>query len=310
VTEGVASPQPTGTSLALVFPGQGSQQPGMAVPWADHPSAARWAEADDALGWDVSRLGTEADADELREPLNCQVALFVHHVVLLEAWQAANPDAPVAMAAGHSLGEYDALVAAGVLGFADALRLVDVRARSTQAAAEAMPGTMIAALGFDVAAVEQACRTAGAHVANDNAVGQVTVSGTPEQLQAVKDLLADGPGKVRDVAVGAAYHSPHMASAVDPLGTALDEAPFADARIPVVANVDAQPHTSAADWPILLRQQVTGSVRWRESVLAMAAAGVTTTVELGATPVLSAMIKRIDRTLDRVSITGPEDLTA
>ncbi|WP_370326243.1 ACP S-malonyltransferase [Euzebya sp.] len=294
--------------IAVVFPGQGSQQPQMAVPWRDHPSAARWAEADDVLGWDVTRLGVDADADELREPLNCQVALFVHHVVLLEAWRDAHPDVEVAMAAGHSLGEYDALVAAGALGFADALRLVDVRARATQAAAEAMPGTMIAALGFDVAEVTSACAEAGAHVANDNADGQITVSGTPAQLAAVKDLLAEGRGKVRDIPVGAAYHSPHMAAAVEPLGEALDAAPFADAAVPVVANVDARPHTAAGDWPTLLREQVVKPVRWRESVLAMRDAGVDEVVELGATPVLTAMIKRIDRSIGRTAVTTPEEL--
>ncbi|CAN5315934.1 ACP S-malonyltransferase [soil metagenome] len=296
-------------TTALVFPGQGSQLPGMALPWRDRPSHSRWAEADEVLGWDVSRLGSEAGADELREPLNCQVALFVHHVVLLEAWRVEAAETEIAMTAGHSLGEYDALVAAGALGFGDALRLVDVRARATQEAAEAMPGTMIAALGFEVEDVQAACDAAGAHVANDNAVGQITVSGTEAQLQAVKDTLAEGKGKVRDIPVGAAYHSPHMDAAVQPLGEALDVAPFADAAVPVVANVDARPHTAASEWPTLLRQQVTRPVRWRESVLTMRDAGVSTIVELGATPVLSAMIKRIDRTIDRVSITTPEDLT-
>lgn len=294
--------------IALIFPGQGSQQPGMALPWTDQPSAARWAEADEVLGWDVSRLGTQAQADELREPLNCQIALFVHHVVLLEAWRNANPDAEVALTAGHSLGEYDALVAAGVLPFSDALRLVDVRARATQSAADAMPGTMIAALGFEVEEVQRACQQAGAHIANDNAVGQITVSGTRDQLQTVKDVLAEGKGKVRDIPVGAAYHSPHMAAAAGPLGEALDTAPFADARIPVIANVDARPHTAAHEWPALLRDQVTSPVRWRESVLAMRDNGVTDVVELGASAVLTAMIKRIDRSMGRTNVITPEDL--
>ncbi|MGI9016382.1 MAG: ACP S-malonyltransferase [Euzebya sp.] len=296
------------TGLALIFPGQGSQQPGMARPWSALPSYQRWSQADQVLGLDVSRLGTDADAEELREPLNCQVALFVHHVVLLEAWRAANPDATVALTAGHSLGEYDALVAAGVLDFADALRLVEVRAKATQAAAEGSPGTMIAALGFEADRVTQACQTAGAHVANDNAVGQITISGTIAQLDQVKELLAQGKGKVRDIPVGAAYHSPLMAAAVQPLGEALDAAPFAEAGVPVVANVDAAVHTAAGDWPQLLRDQVTGPVRWRESVLTMRAAGVTDVVELGATPVLTAMIKRIDRGIGRTAITTPEEL--
>lgn len=296
------------STMALVFPGQGSQQTGMAEPWQDHPSFARWAEADDVLGLDVSRLGLAAPAEELREPRNCQVALFVHHIVLLEAWQANTPGSGPAFVAGHSLGEYDALVAADVLDFASALRLVDVRARATQDAADDMPGTMIAALGFEVEEVTAACERAGAHVANDNAVGQITVSGTVEQLADVKAILAEGKGKVRDIPVGAAYHSPHMAAAVGPLGEALDGAPFADATVPVVANVDAAPHTAAAEWPTLLRDQVTSPVRWRESVLTMRDAGIEQVVELGATAVLTAMIKRIDRGIDRIAITTPEDL--
>lgn len=296
------------STMALVFPGQGSQQPGMAEAWQDHPSFARWAEADDVLGLDVSRLGLHAPAEELREPRNCQIALFVHHVVLLEAWRATTPGAGPAFVAGHSLGEYDALVAADVLDFASALRLVDVRARATQDAADDMPGTMIAALGFEVEEVTDACERAGAHVANDNAVGQITVSGTVEQLAEVKAILAEGKGKVRDIPVGAAYHSPHMAAAVGPLGEALDAAPFADATVPVVANVDAAPHTAAAEWPTLLRDQVTSPVRWRESVLTMRDAGIEQVVELGATAVLTAMIKRIDRGIDRIAITTPEDL--
>jgi [acyl-carrier-protein] S-malonyltransferase len=297
-------------TTAVVFPGQGSQQPGMATPWRDAPSWARWAEADEVLGADVTRLGVDAGAEELREPWACQVALFVHHVVLLEAWRDAHPEAAVALTAGHSLGEYDALVMAGALPFDAALRLVDVRARATAAAAVERPGTMLAALGFEVGQVVAACERAGAHLANDNAVGQVTVSGTAAQLAAVRELLADGPGKVRDVPVGAAYHSPHMAPAVGPLGEALDAAPFADALVPVVANVDAAPHTAAGEWPALLREQVVRPVRWRETVLAMAAAGVDRVVELGATAVLSGMVKRIDPALERVAVTAPEGLAA
>lgn len=298
---------------ALIFPGQGSQKPGMALPWQQVESFGRWAQADQVLGMDVARLGADAPAEELTEPRNCQIALFVHHVVMLEAWVAARGystanEAGIGMTAGHSLGEYDALVAAGALGFEAALRLVDVRARATQAAAEQAPGTMIAALGFEVEQVEDACRSAGAHVANDNAVGQITISGTPAQLDAVKQDLSQYRGKVVDLPVGAAYHSPHMQTAVGPLGKALEDAPFVDADIPVMANVDASAHQAAGDWPQLLRDQVTSPVRWRQSVLAMRDAGVEDVVELGATSPLSAMIKRIDRSIGRTAITTPEEL--
>lgn len=293
---------------ALVFAGQGSQREGMASPWRHLPSSARWEEASDLLGFDVARLGTEASAEELREPATCQIALFVHAAVLLDAWRAAGGAEPVAVA-GHSLGEYDALLAAGVLSFADALRLVAVRARATQAAAEANPGGMVACLGYDVEAVTEACDAVGAHVANDNAPGQIVCAGPAGALEALKQRLGEEDrGKVVDVAVGAAYHSPHMRPAVDELGAALDGAEFGDAAVPVVANVDARPHTAAAQWPELLRAQVTSPVRWRESVPALVAEGASEIVELCASPVLTGMIKRIDRTLTRRAVTTPDEL--
>lgn len=294
---------------ALVFPGQGSQQPGMAASWRDHDAYARWGEADEILGRDVTRLGLDADADELREPATCQVALFVHHAVLLGAWQSTGQDPPAAVA-GHSLGEYNALLAAGVIGFADGLRLVEARARATQQAAEGAPGTMVACLGYPVEEVATACERAGAHVANDNAPGQVVASGSDEALKRLKDELSgsDARGKTVDLPVGAAYHSPHMAAAVDPLTAALEAADFADATMPVVANVDAAVHTTAGEWPTLLRDQVVSPVRWRETVAALTGLGVKAVVELGASPVLTALVKRTDRSITRHTVTTPEDL--
>jgi [acyl-carrier-protein] S-malonyltransferase len=293
--------------IALVFPGQGSQREGMAGAWREHEAFARWAEADDLLGRDVTRLGLDAPAEELREPVNCQVALFVHHVVLLEAWRAAGGADPVVVA-GHSLGEYDALVAAGVLGFADGLRLVDARARLTQDAADARPGTMVACLGIDVDEVRAACAEAGAYVANDNATGQIVAAGSREALGRLRELLAEGKGRVVDVNVGAAYHSPHMEPAVSPFGKVLEEAGFADAAVPVVANVDAEPHTAAGEWPDLLRRQLVSPVRWRETVGVLAKAGADEVVELGASAVLTGLVKRTDRSLGRRNVTVPEDL--
>lgn len=300
-------------TVALVFPGQGSQQPGMATPWVDAGAAIRWQQAGEVLGTDVLRLGTEAGADELRRPANCQVALFVHQVVLLEAWRTAGGAEPVAVA-GHSLGEYDALVAAGALDFEAALRLVDARARHTEAAALALPGTMVACLGFPDGEVEAVCaEVEGATVANDNAPGQLVVAGTVESLAAVRDrLLGDGEGpprgRVVGLAVDAAYHSPHMEPAVAPLGAALDVVDFRTAAVPVVANVDARPHTAAGEWPDLLRRQVTAPVRWRETVGTLRQLGVEEVVELGASPVLTGLVKRTDRALRRRTVTIPEDL--
>lgn len=305
----MTEPSTAGPRPALVFPGQGSQQPGMAAPWRRHEAFARWEEADGVLGRPVTRLGLDADADELREPAACQVALFVHHAVLFEAWSAATGTTPVAVA-GHSLGEYSALLAAGVVDFADGLRLVDARARATQAAADAAPGTMVACLGYPVEEVTAACARVGAHVANDNAPGQIVASGPQPALDRLaEELAASGArGKVTPLAVGAAYHSPHMAAAVDAFAAALDAAGFADAAVPVVANVDAAVHTAGAEWPQLLRDQLVSPVRWRETVATLAAAGASAVVELGASPVLSGLVKRTDRSLDRQTISTPEDL--
>ncbi len=293
--------------IALVFPGQGSQRPGMATSWQDHPAFARWKEADDLLGRDVTRLGLDAPSAELRQPVNCQIALFVHGAVILDAWRAAGGEAPVVLA-GHSLGEYNALVAAGVLGFADALRLVDARAHHTQDAADAAPGTMVACLGYEVEDVEAACAAADAHIANDNAPGQIVVAGSDAALERLREALTAGKGRVMDLDVGAAYHSPHMEAAVAPFGEALRAAAFADAALPVIANVDARPHRAAGEWPDLLRRQLTAPVRWRETVGTFAELGVTEVVELCATPVLCGLVKRTDRTIARRAVATPEEL--
>ena len=292
--------------VAFIFPGQGSQRPHMASPWVDHPAYAVWAQADEVLGRDVTRLGVDADADELRQADNCQIALFVQHAMLLAAVEAEGLQAT--LTAGHSLGEYDALVAAQVLSFDDALRLVDVRARSTFEAAQARPGTMVACLGFERADVQAAAGAAGAYLANENAPGQITVSGSASALDALKAGLADKGGKVVDLEVGAAYHSPHVEAAVPILGEALDTATFSDATIGVVANADAKVHTAAADWPNLLRIQLTNPVLWKDSVETMVAEGITDMVELGATAPLTGMIKRISRPTKRHAVHTPEDL--
>lgn len=298
-------------TLALLFPGQGSQVPGMAAAWRDTPGYRRWAEANDVLGFDVARLGTAATAEELREPASCQVALYVHHAVLLDAWRAGDMPQPAA-AAGHSLGEYSALLAADVLDFATGLRLVAERAAATQAAADRNPGSLVACLGYDIGVVAAVAAEAGAHVANDNAPGQVVVAGSAEALEAVARVLGEQPGrgKVVPLAVGAAYHSPHMEPAVERLQAALAAARFDAGTVPVVANVDATAHRDAREWPDLLRAQVTAPVRWRETVVALEQMGVDEVVELGASAVLAPLVKRIAPAVRRRTISAPEELAA
>jgi [acyl-carrier-protein] S-malonyltransferase len=296
------------TGVAVVFPGQGSQRPGMAAAWMDHPAAARWSDADAVLGRNVTRLGLEADADELRDPVNCQVALYVHHAVLLDAWRAAGGSP--AIAAGHSLGEYSALLAAGILPFEEGLQLVDRRARATDIAAAQNPGGMVACLGGDTDVLRAACDAAGVFIANDNAEGQLVVAGSHDALDAFAVVAADGGARVRRLDVGAAYHSPFMRAAVPLFEPALTAMTFLDGAIPVVANVDAAPHRHARDWPALLRAQLTAPVRWRESVQSLAQAGTRSLVELGASAVVTGLAKRIAPQLERSAVLAPSDLEA
>jgi [acyl-carrier-protein] S-malonyltransferase len=201
-------------------------------------------------------------------------------------------------------------VAAGALNFAAALRLVDVRAHATQAAALEHPGGLLACLGGDAEAVLSACRDEGAHVANDNAPGQLVIAGTEEALALVARTATEAGARTIRLDVGAAYHSPHMQPAIAALGAALDEANFRDATIPVVANADAKLHSAARDWPRLLRTQLVSPVRWRESVATLADAGVSDVVELGASPVLTALVKRTAPELQRHAIHTPEQMEA
>ena len=301
------SPAPTSvtTGVAVVFPGQGSQRPQMAAPWRDDPAFDLWARADEQLGRDVTRLGLAAEADELREPANCQVALFVHHAVMFSAWQRSGGRA-VAFA-GHSLGEYNALTAAGVLSFSDGLRVVDERARATSDAARQNPGGMVACLGGDADVLRGLCAEAGAHVANDNAPGQLVLSGSDAALERFTAAAAASRAKVVRLDVGAAYHSPLMAPALDRLRTALRLSPFRNATAPVVANVDAAPHAAGADWPALLAAQLTSPVRWRETLLTLTGDGVDEILELGAAPVLTGLAKRVTPDVRRRTISTPDD---
>jgi [acyl-carrier-protein] S-malonyltransferase len=156
--------------------------------------------------------------------------------------------------------------------------------------------------------VRAACAESGAYLANDNATGQVVAAGSKEALDRLKEYLRSTPGKVVDVKVGAAYHSPHMAAAAEPFGDVLDTASFADARVPVVANVDAAPHSAASEWPDLLKRQLVAPVRWRETIATLKSLGAEEVVELGASSVLTGLVKRTDPSLGRRNIRTPEDL--
>lgn len=291
---------------AVMFPGQGSQKAGMGEPWLGSPSWAAVEEVSDVLGRDVGALLVGADAPTLQATRNAQVAAFALGLVILDAARRAGLTWHVAV--GHSLGEYTALVAAGVLHPAEAARLVGERADAMQHATEQSPGTMSAVLGLELDDVAACCAGGDAWVANDNAPGQVVVAGTHEGVATVAAAAKARGGKVLPLAVGGAFHTPLMASAQERLDLALGTAPFADATATVVANVDATPHRAAHDFRSLLSAQLCRPVRWREGVLQLPVLGVTRVVELGPGAVLSGMVKRIAPDLERLSLAAPADL--
>ncbi len=293
---------------AFVFPGQGSQRPGMGQAWRE---TVWWPLVDrlgEATGRDIGRLLLDAEVDELKVTDNAQLATFTLSLVIHDAVRAALPG-PAAVA-GHSLGEYTALVAAGVLEAADGARLVAARGRAMQSAAAANPGTMAAVLGLGPDMVAEACSAVdGAWVANDNSPGQVVIAGRPESVEAAgARARALGAKRVIPLVVGGAFHTPLMGPAQAALDAALDEATFHDGGVPCVANVDSQVHRSAHEWRELLSAQLTSPVRWRESLARLAELGVDTFVELGPGMELSGMVKRTVAGAARTNVAVPDDL--
>jgi [acyl-carrier-protein] S-malonyltransferase len=295
--------------IAFTFPGQGSQAPGMGEAWRDHPSWELVPEASEAAGRDVEHLLLRAGLDELTETRNSQLATFVTSMIVLDAVERTGVEA--ALHAGHSLGEYSALTSAGTLSFEDGVRLVAERGEAMQAAADARPGTMAAVLGLDDDKAELACaRTDGeVWVANYNAPGQVVIAGDPEAIDDAGRLARElGAKRVMPIKVGGAFHTPFMAPARDRLRKALAEADIRDPNRPVIANVDALPHTSGRDWASLLGAQLTSPVRWRQTLHQLAESGVNVVLELGPGTVLTGMAKRTLAGTSTIAVSTPADV--
>jgi len=305
-------------SRALVFPGQGAQAVGMGRALAAAYPAARavFDEVDAALGEKLSALIWEGDIEALTLTQNAQPALMATSMAAVRALEAegfAVTDA--AFVAGHSLGEYSALCAAGVIGVADAARLLRTRGRAMQAAVPVGVGAMAAVLGLDFAAVVEVAAAAAqgqvCQAANDNDPGQVVVSGHLAAVErAVEIAKARGAKRAILLPVSAPFHCALMQPAADAMAEALAGMVFAAPCVPVVANVRAE----AVSDPVVLRQllveQITGSVRWRESVMYMVGAGVTEFWEIGAGKALSGMIRRIAKEAGSRAIGAPEDIAA
>lgn len=290
-----ANPPDGGTRAAWLFPGQGSQYVGMAMAWARASACARAAldEAAEVLGFDLPGLLADGPEADLNDTYNQQPAILAASVAILRAALDTLP--PPVFVAGHSLGEYGALVAAGALGYPDALRLVRERGRLMRLAGTRAPGRMAAVLGLEDAAVEAVCRdVAGAQVANYNAPGQVVISGTIAGVEDASARLKEaGARRIMPLPITIAAHSALMAPAADAFAGAVAQAPIGPASVPVVANVTARPITSADDIRRELADQLTASVRWTQTIEAMAAAGVSAFYEIGPGKVLTGLVKRI-----------------
>jgi len=301
-------------TLALLFPGQGSQHVGMAQSLASSDPAAAdvLAQADEILGIDLGDLMANGPEDELVATKNAQPALLVHSVAVLRA--AGERLGPVAYAAGHSLGEFSAHVAAGTLSFEDALRTVRLRGELMYEAGLARPGTMAAILGLSDEQIEDVCSRVDTGIcqpANFNSEGQVVISGDLIGIERGSALAKEaGAKKVVPLSVSGAFHSELMAPAAEGLAEWLASIEFRDPDFPVVSNVTGQPVTTGAEARDLLVRQVTAPVRWRASITAMIESGVDRFLELGPGKVLSGLNRRNARGIPCSNVGAPDDFAS
>ncbi|MGE7778111.1 ACP S-malonyltransferase [Chitinophaga sp. NPDC101104] len=282
---------------AFVFPGQGAQFTGMGKAFYEQSPKARdlFEQANELLGFRISDVMFEGSEADLKQTKVTQPAVFLHSVIGFLCLENARPD----MTAGHSLGEFSALVANGALGFADALKLVSIRANAMQKACEITPSTMAVVLGLDDAKVEEICATITDDTvvpANYNCPGQLVISGTKTGIAKAMELLkAAGAKRVMELAVGGAFHSPLMAPAQAELQAAIESIAFNTPNCPVYQNVVAKAVTNPAAIKQNLITQLTGAVKWTQCVQAMVADGATRFTEVGPGKVLQGLIAKIDK---------------
>jgi [acyl-carrier-protein] S-malonyltransferase len=282
---------------AYLFPGQGSQFVGMAKELYQHSDQSRqlFEQANEILGFRLTDIMFEGSEDDLKQTKVTQPAIFLHSVVLA----LLTPDFAPDMVAGHSLGEFSALVANRALSFADGLRLVQMRANAMQEACELAPSTMAAILGTTDEVVEEVCASITEEIvvaANFNSPGQVVISGSFKGVElACEKLKAAGAKRTVILSVGGAFHSPLMEPARAKLAEAIEKTPFQTPICPIFQNVDAKPHLDTQEIKANLMAQLTAPVRWTQTILAMQAAGATDFIEVGPGNVLQGLVKKIYR---------------
>ena len=301
--------------FAFVFPGQGSQTVGMLDSWSGNAAvSAVISEASAALGMDLGALIAQGPAEQLNLTTNTQPVMLASAVAMFEAWRAAGGAMP-AMMAGHSLGEYSALTAAGAMKLADAVRVVRIRADAMQAAVPVGTGAMAAVLGLDDDAVRAACAIAAqgecVEAVNFNAPSQVVIAGNATAVQrAIEAAKAAGAKRAMSLPVSAPFHSSLLKPAADVLAGALAGIDIAAPQVPVINNVDVAINQDPAAIRDALVRQAWHAVRWVEVIRSMKAHGITHIVECGSGRVLSGLVKRIDPDLTGLSITDPDSLQA
>jgi [acyl-carrier-protein] S-malonyltransferase len=304
-----------GNYSAFLFPGQGSQSLGMGSLLAIRYNSARetYQEADDILGFSISKLSWEGPESELNDTFNTQPALLVHSIASLRVFLEYFPNFNLAVVAGHSMGQISALVAAGSLTFPDALQLVRKRGEVMKAAGEQKPGGMAAILGLSIDAVDQFCQQASngpevVQIANDNCPGQVVISGSKPALERCITLASSaGARRIINLAVSIAAHSPLMELAQNEFNLAIDEISINEPVIPIISNVTASPINTTEMIRTELKSQLTKRVRWSESVQYILAMGIKSFFEIGSGSVLLGLLKRIEKQTKGIPLGTPED---